>query len=363
MNPADTTTPGKSFAQLRAILQSDLPRAQKAVLTTLLAYARPDLTVYHAEADIARDSEYTVPTVRAALAQLLAQGVLTVRQKPRQHYATEYQIHVDKLKIRPPYRRQRLRQSDSHDGSSRLQRANRLPSDGEVATSQRANGLSSGEFQRVNHLPQHANDLPLIDTRETTTEEPFCADREPSPKKPSAPHGRSRSRPKIPASMGTPAPNELPITDDLQVWWDAKFSDLDLPRAIEKFLLYARAQGRTNADWDAAFRFYVLNGHTQQVGRNGQRLGGIADPIVEAVRHQPGIEASSPPEPPPGGEQAWERIGPCHGRHVECNTIHQFYGSCPRSEHQKTTPPTDHGPTPEYSGVILRQPEATASAV
>lgn len=130
MTPADPTAkPGKSFAQLRAIVWSDLSRAQKAVLTTLLAYARPDLSVYHAEADLAWESGYTVPTVHAALARLLADGVLTVRQKPRQHYATEYQIHLGKLNIRTPHMRRRPRQSDPEDGPSRPQGENGFPSE------------------------------------------------------------------------------------------------------------------------------------------------------------------------------------------------------------------------------------------
>jgi len=193
-----------------------LPRAQKAVLTILLAYARPDLSVYHSEAEIAWESEYTVPTVRAALSRLLAQGVLTVRQKPRQHYAIEYQIHLDKLKTRAPYSRRRQRQPDPDGGRNRPQGENSLSSDGEVAMSQRENDLPSETLQRVNHFLQRANDTPPRSIRETTTEEHFSAGREPTPGKKSGSHSQSRPRTQIPAPIKTPAPDELPITDDLQ---------------------------------------------------------------------------------------------------------------------------------------------------
>jgi hypothetical protein len=360
MTPTDTTKAGKSFAQLRAVWQSGLPRAQKAVLAILVAYARLDLSVYHSEAELAWESEYTVPAVRAALARLLAQGVLTVRQKSRQHYATEYQIHLDKLKTRAPYLRRRQRQPDPDGGRNQVQGENSLPSDGEIAMSQRENDLPSGESQRVNHFPQRANDSPPRSIRETTTEEHFSAGREPTLGKKSGSSSQSRPRTQIPAPIQTPAPEELSITDDLQAWWDAKFPGLDLPRAIEQFLLYARAKGYTNVDWNAAFRFYVLNGDNLQARRSGQRPGVMADRIVTGLRHQPRLEVSSTPEPLPDGEQAWRRMGPHHGWHNECQTIHQFLGSCPQFRHQESPLSPNYGPTPEHSVAVLCQIEAEA---
>jgi hypothetical protein len=361
MSPADPATkPGKSFAQLRAVWQSALTRAQKAVLQVLLTYARPDLTVYHAEAELAWAAEYTVPTVCAALTTLRALGVLTVLKKSRQRYATEYRIDLTKLPTRPPYPRRMGRPPHPTDRGPHSQPTNDLQADEDGFGNQTTNDLDPDRSQPINDSRQPINPLHPIDIRETTTEEPFSANREPPPEKKSAPYSRSQPRLKTPAPTATPAPDELPITDDLQAWSDDNALGLDLPRIIEQFLLYTRAKGYTNVDWYAALRLYILNGHNRQGHRNGQRPGMMADPIVEAVRHQPRLEASAPPEPPPGGEQAWRRMGPYHGWHVECDTIHQFYGACPGSGHQKITPPTDHGPTPEYSAIVLRQIEAAA---
>src|SRR6266704_986532 len=93
-----------SFRALaRQVLQSALPRPQKAVLHALLAYARADLTVYHAQGQLAWECDYTRPIIKKALAALQAQAILRVRQGPRQHRATEYAIDLNQLPSRAPY--------------------------------------------------------------------------------------------------------------------------------------------------------------------------------------------------------------------------------------------------------------------
>jgi len=69
---------------------------------------------------------------------------------------------------------------------------------------------------------------------------------------------------------------------------------------------------------------------------------------------------SSTLEPLPGDEQAWTRMGPYHGQHNECQTIHQFLGSCPQFRHQESPPSPNHGPTPEHSVAVPRQIEDSA---
>jgi hypothetical protein len=84
------------------VLQSALPRPQKVVLLALLAYARPDLTVYHAQEQLAWECDYTRPVIKQALAALKAQAILRVLQGPRQHYATDYAIDLSRLPARAP---------------------------------------------------------------------------------------------------------------------------------------------------------------------------------------------------------------------------------------------------------------------
>src|SRR5688572_18603698 len=90
-------------ALIRLVLQSALPRPQKAVLLALLAYARPDLTVYHAQEQLAWECDYTRPVIKQALAALKAQAILRVLQGPHQHYATDYAIDLSRLPARAPY--------------------------------------------------------------------------------------------------------------------------------------------------------------------------------------------------------------------------------------------------------------------
>jgi hypothetical protein len=103
MSTATSSTYPSFRALVRLVLQSALPRPQKAVLQALLAYARADLTVYHAQGQLAWACDYTRPVIKQAPAALKAQAILRVLQGPRQHRATEYAIDLSRLPSRAPY--------------------------------------------------------------------------------------------------------------------------------------------------------------------------------------------------------------------------------------------------------------------
>jgi hypothetical protein len=103
MSTAASETYSSSRALIRLVLQSALPRPQKIVLMALLVYARSDLTVYHAQEQLAWECDYTRPVIKAALAALKAQAILRVLQQPYQHYSTEYAIDLSRLPTRAPY--------------------------------------------------------------------------------------------------------------------------------------------------------------------------------------------------------------------------------------------------------------------
>jgi hypothetical protein len=71
------------------------------VLLALLAYARPDLTVYHAQSQLAAELDYSETYIREILTHLTACRLLEVLGAPRQHYATEYAIDLAHLPDRP----------------------------------------------------------------------------------------------------------------------------------------------------------------------------------------------------------------------------------------------------------------------
>jgi hypothetical protein len=84
----------------------------------------------------------------------------------------------------------------------------------------------------------------------------------------------------------TPAPDTLPLTDDLRRWAADTVPGLPLNRERDKFLCYARAHGLTHVDWSEALKFWWLEAHARAVRRGTLRPP--ADPKPTPV-----------PEPPP----------------------------------------------------------------
>ena len=146
MNPTAPELALSLRAKIQLVLQSALPRPQKAVLQALLAYARPDLTVYHAQGQLAWACDYTRPTIKQALAALKARAILRVLRGPRQHYATEYAIDLSRLPRRAPYQATAV---DGHvvvedEAAGPIQMVNDVPSDDMLGLAQGARNVPAG---------------------------------------------------------------------------------------------------------------------------------------------------------------------------------------------------------------------------
>jgi hypothetical protein len=307
-----TTTVPETYPSFRAlirlVLQSALPRPQKAVLQAMLAYARPDLTVYHAQGQLAWECDYTRPTIKQALRALKAQAILRVLGTPRQHSATEYAIDLSRLPSRAPYYA-KTRPGDVVSGDEAIhspQRVNTLPpatilitnegmtdvpADVPTPPTQGATGLPADEpggqwlplsgpmtspqvvqEEEKKHFLSHAREAPGV--RVTTTAHPHPA----LPRKGSQPGARR--------SLETSAPDTLPVTEALRHWAAEAVPGLPLDREREKFLCYARAHGVTNVEWAEALKGWWLEAYDRAVRRGDLQRLAVPTPAPT-------------PEPPP----------------------------------------------------------------
>jgi hypothetical protein len=294
MSTAASETYPSSRALIRLVLQSALPRPQKVVLLALLAYARPDLTVYHAQEQLAWECDYTRPIIKQALAALKAQAILRVIQGPHQHYATDYAIDLSRLPSRAPYG---SRTVDGHmkaeDGAATpAQRVHDLPAEDERPVIQPTRGLPAGEpgGKLVSPRGQVANPQVVQVVREKIL---FLSD-EPASPCPNAALGNNPSRaPQPPRPRRTtrqppetPAPETLPLTDALRSWAADAVPGLPLDHERDKFLCYARAHGYTHVDWSEALKLWWLEAHTRAARRG-------------ALQHPTAPRPASASEPPP----------------------------------------------------------------
>jgi hypothetical protein len=306
MSTAAPETYASSRAVVQLMLQSALPRPQKVVLQALLAYARSDLTVYHAQGQLAWACDYTRPVIKQALAALKAQAILRVLENPRQHYATEYAIDLSQLPSRAPYYAQDSDAGPTDEAASPRQGEIQLPA-----------GVASLASQRIIELPaddailpaQHATDLPS-DGSEDYPVPPSgqinCPpvvqeEREkklslhnhtgrPGSLNPSGHHPLPSTRPQrqraATRSLETPAPETLPLTDDLRRWAADTVPGLSLKRERDKFLCYTRAHGLTHVNWAEALKLWWLEAHARAVRRGDLQLPAGPKPMPV-------------PEPPP----------------------------------------------------------------
>jgi hypothetical protein len=291
MSTAAPETYPSSRALIRLVLQSALPRPQKVVLLALLAYARPDLTVYHAQEQLAWECDYTRPVIKQALAALKAQAILRVLQGPHQHYATDYAIDLSHLPSRAPYRSKVV--AGDAIAEDRMpaptQRVHDLPAEDEMPLIQPVRGLPAGEPGGKSVSPSgQLNDPQVVQvvrekifflSDEFTSPQPSTS---PGPSSPSTP--RPRLTPRRPSE--TPAPETLPLTDALRRWAADTVPGLPLDHERDKFLCYARARGLTNVDWSEALKLWWLEAHARAVRRG-------------ALPVQAGPRPAPAPKPPP----------------------------------------------------------------
>lgn len=238
--PGDTPEPPSLAKRLQAVLRSPLPRAHKHVLLALLAYARPDLTVYHAQSQLATELDYSKTYIREILTHLTACQILGVVGTPRQHYATEYAIDLGHLPDRP-LGLWRMRDRAPHAETSGQ-------SETELSSEQEGTRLPSE--QGVTQLPPERNPVaPRGQLSEPQSNQRNTEERKVLSKEMVKAIAVRPASPRAGAKIS--APEKLPITEELRGWMAThvrgllEVSGFDLPLEVQRCLQYHRAHKPT----------------------------------------------------------------------------------------------------------------------
>jgi hypothetical protein len=232
--PGEAPEPPSLAKRFQAVLRSPLPRSHKHVLLALLAYARPDLTVYHAQSQLATELDYSETYIREILAHRTACRILEVLGAPRQHYATEYAIDLGHLPDRPIglwRTRDRALKADASGQSGT-----------ELLSEQGVTGLRPDILEGNSVTPRAQLSDPQTNHRNVEEKKLFHR----GMVKPMQPR-----QPALRAGARVPAPEELPITEELRRWMAAHVpgllegSGFDLALEVQRCLQYHRAHKPT----------------------------------------------------------------------------------------------------------------------
>jgi hypothetical protein len=291
--PGDTPEPPSLAKRLQAVLRSPLPRAHKHVLLALLAYARPDLTVYHAQSQFATELDYSKTYIREILTHLTACQILGVVGAPRQHYATEYAIDLGHLPDRPVgvwRTRDRALKADA-SGQSETE----LPSE--------QGGTRLPPEQGITQLPPERNpvarraQLSEPQSNQRNTEEKKVFDKEVVKAIPVRPASRR-------AGAKISAPEELPITEELWCWMAAhvpgllEVSGFDLALEVQRCLQYHRAHKPT-VRYPLAHWYEMVKGRLLWVYQQARARGRLKPPAMKVPSRMSPDQVPSHLRPPP----------------------------------------------------------------
>lgn len=249
--PWEAPEPPSLAKRFQAVLRSPLPRAHKHVLLALLAYARPDLIVYHAQSQLATELDYSETYIREILTHLTACHILGVVGTPRQHYATEYAIDLGHLPDQPIglwRKRDRALQADA-SGQSKTE----LPSE-------------QGVTQLFPGIPESNSVTPRAQLSDPQTKHRNVEENKLFHKGKMKPILARPAGPR--AGVRVPAPETLPITEELQRWIAAhvpgllEVSGFDLALEVQRCLQYHRAHkptvGYPLAQWYEVVKLRLL---------------------------------------------------------------------------------------------------------
>jgi hypothetical protein len=325
------------------------------VLLALLAYARPDLTVYHAQSQLATELDYSETYIREILTHLTACRILGVVGTPRQHYATEYNIDLAHLPDRPIGLWRKRDRAALADASG--QSGTELPSEQGVTQ------LPPDILEGNSVTPRGQLSDPPTKHRNVEEEKLFHKGAvKQIPARPAVPRAGAR----------VPAPEELPITEELRRWIAEhvpgllEVSGVDLTLEVQRCLQYHRAHKPT-VRYPLAQWYEVVKVRLLWLYQQARERGRLKPSAARAPARASPEEVPSHLRPPPSGDdrisvaQVHELVAHFLGQHTLTSTSAQE-GPHRRDRPQEGTPAKPaaerHAPTQDRGQMLERSRSA-----